>query len=68
MGLPALGGLYNATVQNIIDGKTPFPVPSGFRVLLECQKFAHRVSNIMGASLDEFRGVPSYRKFGIRPS
>ncbi|KAK8055837.1 hypothetical protein PG993_001064 [Apiospora rasikravindrae] len=60
MGIPPLGSLFNQTVQNVIDGRTPFHVPSSFRVLLECQKFAHRVSKTMAACLEESEGVSSY--------
>ncbi|KAI1854941.1 hypothetical protein JX266_001059 [Neoarthrinium moseri] len=60
MGLPPTGGLFNQTVQNVIDGKTPFQVPSSFRVLLECQKFANRVSRTMASCLEETRGVSSH--------
>ncbi|KAK6865548.1 transcription factor SEF1 [Apiospora arundinis] len=60
MGLPPLGNLFNQTVQNVIDGRTPFHVPSSFRVLLECQKFAHRVGKTMSACLEESEGVSSY--------
>lgn len=57
MGIPPLGGLFNQTVQNIIDGRTSFQVPSTFRVLLECQKFCNHLSKTMGACLEESRGV-----------
>jgi transcriptional regulatory protein LEU3 len=57
MGLPPIGGLFNQTVQNVIDGRTPFHVPSSFRVLLECQKFANRLHKTMSACLDEVTGV-----------
>ncbi|KAI1378344.1 hypothetical protein F4677DRAFT_412923 [Hypoxylon crocopeplum] len=57
LGIPPLGGLFNQTIQNIIDGRTPFQVPSTFRVLLECQKFCNRVSKTMLACLEESRGV-----------
>ncbi|KAI1213053.1 uncharacterized protein F4807DRAFT_412741 [Annulohypoxylon truncatum] len=57
LGLPAIGGLFNQTVQNIIDGRTPFQVPSTFRVLLECQKFCNHVTGTMAACLEESRGV-----------
>lgn len=57
MGIPPLGGLFNQTVQNIIDGRTPFQVPSTFRVLLECQKFCNHLSKTMVACLEESRGV-----------
>ncbi|KAI0840553.1 hypothetical protein F5Y06DRAFT_243026 [Hypoxylon sp. FL0890] len=57
LGIPPLGGLFNQTVQNIIDGRTPFQVPSTFRVLLECQKFCNHVSKTMAACLEESRGV-----------
>ncbi|KAI1460658.1 hypothetical protein F4805DRAFT_371272 [Annulohypoxylon moriforme] len=57
LGLPTIGGLFNQTVQNIIDGRTPFQVPSTFRVLLECQKFCNHVSMTMAACLEESRGV-----------
>ncbi|KAK7924148.1 hypothetical protein PG985_006202 [Apiospora marii] len=60
MGLPSLGSLFNQTVQNVIDGRTPFRVPSSFRVLLDCQKFAHRVSKTISAYLEESEGVSSY--------
>ncbi|KAI1768724.1 hypothetical protein GGR53DRAFT_349775 [Hypoxylon sp. FL1150] len=57
MGIPPLGGLFNQTVQNIIDGRTPFQVPSTFRVLLECQKFCNHLSKTMVACLEESQGV-----------
>ncbi|OTA66607.1 hypothetical protein K449DRAFT_235257 [Hypoxylon sp. EC38] len=57
LGLPPLGGLFNQTIQNIIDGRTPFQVPPTFRVLLECQKFCNHVSKTMAACLEESRGV-----------
>ncbi|KAI1105940.1 hypothetical protein F4804DRAFT_90894 [Jackrogersella minutella] len=57
LGLPTLGGLFNQTIQNIIDGRTPFQVPSTFRVLLECQKFCNHLSRTMSACLEESRGV-----------
>ncbi|KAK7970258.1 transcription factor SEF1 [Apiospora saccharicola] len=60
MGLPSLGSLFNQTVQNVIDGRTPFRMPSSFRMLLECQRFAHRVSKTMCACLEESEGVSSY--------
>lgn len=59
-GLPPIGSLFNQTVQNVIDGNTPFHVPGSFRVLLECQKFANRVSKTMAACLDETRGVSAH--------
>ncbi|KAI0902189.1 hypothetical protein F4806DRAFT_446033 [Annulohypoxylon nitens] len=57
LGLPTIGGLFNQTVQNIIDGRTPFQVPSTFRVLLECQKFCNHVTSTLAACLEESRGV-----------
>ncbi|KAI1335107.1 hypothetical protein F5Y15DRAFT_256476 [Xylariaceae sp. FL0016] len=60
LGLPPIGGLFNQAVQNIIDGRTSFHVPSGFRIQLECQKFCNRVSKIMVGYLEESRGVSSY--------
>ncbi|KAI1501226.1 hypothetical protein F5X99DRAFT_383186 [Biscogniauxia marginata] len=60
LGLPPLGGLFNQTAQNIIDGRTSFQVPSSFRVLLECQKFCNRVSKTMMACLEESRGVTAH--------
>ncbi|KAI2466575.1 hypothetical protein F4781DRAFT_348950 [Annulohypoxylon bovei var. microspora] len=57
LGLPTIGGLFNQTIQNIIDGRIPFQVPSTFRVLLECQKFCNHVSGTMAACLEESRGV-----------
>lgn len=59
-GLPPVGSIFNQTVQNVIDGNTPFNVSGSFRVLLECQKFANRVSKTMAACLDETRGVSSH--------
>jgi transcriptional regulatory protein LEU3 len=59
-GLPPVGSIFNQTVQNVIDGNTPFHVPGSFRVLLECQKYANRVSKTMAACLDETRGVSSH--------
>ncbi|KAI1640199.1 hypothetical protein F4809DRAFT_520615 [Biscogniauxia mediterranea] len=60
LGLPPLGGLFNQAVQNIIDGRTLFQVPPGFRVLLECQKFCNHVSKTMMACLEESRGVSAH--------
>ncbi|KAK7940838.1 c6 zinc finger domain containing protein [Apiospora aurea] len=60
MDIPPLGSLFNQTVQTVIEGRTPFYVPSSFRVLLECQKFAHRLSKTMAACLEESEGVSSY--------
>ncbi|KAI1393551.1 uncharacterized protein F4822DRAFT_385015 [Hypoxylon trugodes] len=57
LGIPPVGGLFNQTIQNIIDGRTPFQVPSTFRVLLECQKFSNHVTKMMAACLEESRGV-----------
>ncbi|KAI0382904.1 hypothetical protein F5Y04DRAFT_251348 [Hypomontagnella monticulosa] len=57
LGIPPLGGLFNQTIQNVIDGRTPFQVPSTFRVLLECQKFCNHVTKTMAACLEESRGV-----------
>ncbi|KAI0858913.1 hypothetical protein F4860DRAFT_484528 [Xylaria cubensis] len=59
MGLPPVTSLFNQTVQNIIDGRMPFHVPSSFRILLECQKFSNRVNKIILASLEESSGVPA---------
>ncbi|CAJ2506188.1 Uu.00g003180.m01.CDS01 [Anthostomella pinea] len=60
LGLPPLGSLFNQAVQNVIDGRVPFHVPPGFRVLLECQKFCNRVSKTMVAYLEESRGVSAH--------
>ncbi|KAI0115296.1 hypothetical protein F4814DRAFT_418912 [Daldinia grandis] len=57
LGLPPLGCLFNQTIQNVIDGRIPFQVPSNFRILLECQKFCNHVSKTMAASLEDARGV-----------
>ncbi|OTB06888.1 hypothetical protein M426DRAFT_318603 [Hypoxylon sp. CI-4A] len=57
LGIPPVGNLFNQTIQNIIDGRTPFQVPSTFRVLLECQKFCNHLSKTMAACLEESRGV-----------
>ncbi|KAI1312210.1 hypothetical protein F5Y03DRAFT_267171 [Xylaria venustula] len=60
MGLPPVTCLFNQTIQNTIDGRTPFHVPSSFRILLECQKFCNHVSKIVLANLEESSGVSSY--------
>ncbi|KAI1085786.1 hypothetical protein F5B20DRAFT_18105 [Whalleya microplaca] len=60
LGIPPLGGLFNQTIQNIIDGRTPFQVPSTFRVLLECQKFCNHLNKTMAACLEESRGVSAH--------
>ncbi|KAI0439290.1 hypothetical protein F4803DRAFT_531810 [Xylaria telfairii] len=57
MGLPPVTSLFNQTIQNTIDGRMPFHVTSGFRVLLECQKFTNRVHKIILANLEESSGV-----------
>ncbi|KAI0847787.1 hypothetical protein F5Y00DRAFT_240414 [Daldinia vernicosa] len=57
LGLPPLGCLFNQTIQNVIDGRIPFQVPSNFRILLECQKFCNHVSKTMSVSLEDARGV-----------
>ncbi|KAJ3570263.1 hypothetical protein NPX13_g5788 [Xylaria arbuscula] len=60
MGLPPVTSLFNQTIQNTIDGRTPFHVPSGFRILLECQKFSNHVSKIVLANLQESSGVSAH--------
>ncbi|KAI0010339.1 hypothetical protein F4779DRAFT_317499 [Xylariaceae sp. FL0662B] len=60
MGMPPLGGLFNQTIRNIIDGRTPFQFPSTFRVLLECQKFCNHLSKTTAACLEESRGVSAH--------
>ncbi|KAI1131623.1 hypothetical protein F5Y10DRAFT_53064 [Nemania abortiva] len=60
MGLPPVGSLFNQTIQNIIDGRTPFHVPSGFRIILECQKFCNHVNKIVLANLEESSGVSAH--------
>ncbi|KAI1429272.1 hypothetical protein F5Y12DRAFT_475572 [Xylaria sp. FL1777] len=60
MGLPPVTSLFNQTIQNTIDGRTPFHVPSSFRILLECQKFCNHVSKIVLANLEESSGVSSH--------
>jgi len=35
----------------------PFHVPSGFRILLECQKFCNHVNKVILAHLEESSGV-----------
>ncbi|KAI0481555.1 hypothetical protein F4859DRAFT_424922 [Xylaria cf. heliscus] len=57
MGLPPVASLFNQTIQNTIDGRTPFHVTSSFRILLECQKFLNRASKIILANLEESSGV-----------
>ncbi|KAI1327891.1 hypothetical protein F5Y16DRAFT_410093 [Xylariaceae sp. FL0255] len=60
LGLPPITALFNHTIQNTIDGRLPFHVPSGFRVLLECQKFCHRANKIVAANLEESSGVSTH--------
>ncbi|KAI0512636.1 hypothetical protein F5B22DRAFT_648486 [Xylaria bambusicola] len=60
MGLPPVTSLFNQTIQNTIDGRTPFHVPSGFRILLECQKFSNHISKIVLANLQESSGVSTH--------
>ncbi|KAI1117906.1 hypothetical protein F5Y14DRAFT_290090 [Nemania sp. NC0429] len=60
MGLPPVGALFNQTIQNTIDGRTPFHVPSGFRIILECQKFCNHVNKIVLANLEESDGVSAH--------
>lgn len=60
VGIPPLGGLFNQTIQNIIDGRTSYQVPPTFRVLLECQKFCNRLTKTMAACLEESRGVSAH--------
>ncbi|KAI8949929.1 hypothetical protein F4801DRAFT_590705 [Xylaria longipes] len=57
MGLPPVTSSFNQTIQNTIDGRMSFHVPSSFRVLLECQKFSKRVNKIILANLEESSGV-----------
>ncbi|KAI5868091.1 hypothetical protein GGS23DRAFT_602015 [Durotheca rogersii] len=57
LGIPPLGALFNRPVQDLVDGRAPFPVPPSFRVLLECQRFCHRLGKTMAACLEESRGV-----------
>ncbi|KAI0194190.1 hypothetical protein F4808DRAFT_453136 [Astrocystis sublimbata] len=57
MGVPPITSLFNQTIQNTIDGRTPFHVPSSFRVLLECQKFLNRTHKIILANLEDSSGV-----------
>lgn len=35
----------------------PFSIPSSFRVLLQCQKFSHHLTQSMAACLEDARGV-----------
>ncbi|KAI0166112.1 hypothetical protein GGR57DRAFT_496385 [Xylariaceae sp. FL1272] len=60
LGIPPLSCLFNQTIQNTIDGRMSFHVPSSFRVLLECQKFCNRVHKLVGASLEESTGVSTH--------
>ncbi|KAI3338973.1 hypothetical protein F4824DRAFT_66956 [Ustulina deusta] len=60
MGLPPVTCLFNQAIQNTIDGRTPFHVPSSFRILLECQKFCNHVSKIVLANLEESSGVSTH--------
>ncbi|KAH8673962.1 hypothetical protein BX600DRAFT_221555 [Xylariales sp. PMI_506] len=57
LGLLPINCLFNQTIQNVIDGKSLFHVPSSFRVALECSKFINRVSRTMSATFDDARGV-----------
>ena len=43
-----------------MDGRTPFPVPPSFRVLLQCQKFCHHVNKTMVAYLEDSQGVSAH--------
>ncbi|KAI0408649.1 hypothetical protein F4802DRAFT_594061 [Xylaria palmicola] len=56
-GLPPVTALFNQTIQNTIDGRTPFHVPSSFRILLECQKFSNHVNKMVLANLEGSSGV-----------
>ncbi|GAW26525.1 putative C6 zinc finger domain-containing protein [Rosellinia necatrix] len=60
MGLPPVTSLFNQTIQNTIDGRMPFHVPSSFRILLECQKFCNHVNKIVLANLEESSGVSTH--------
>ncbi|KAI2642871.1 hypothetical protein GGS21DRAFT_486696 [Xylaria nigripes] len=60
LGLPPICSLFNQTIQNIIDGRTSFHVPSSFRIMLECQKFSSHVNKIVHANLEESNGVSSH--------
>ncbi|KAI1816751.1 hypothetical protein GGS20DRAFT_536053 [Poronia punctata] len=60
LGLPPVAYLFNQTIQNTIDGRVSFHVPSGFRVLLECQKFSNHVNKIILANLEESNGVSTH--------
>ncbi|KAI0105457.1 hypothetical protein GGR51DRAFT_188949 [Nemania sp. FL0031] len=57
MGLPPVCSLFNQTIQNTIDGRPPFHVPSSFRIMLECQKFCNHVNKMVLANLEESSGV-----------
>lgn len=43
-----------------MNGKTPFPVPSGIRVLLKCQNFSNRLNKTMAACLEDSQGVSAH--------
>ncbi|KAI3336444.1 hypothetical protein HD806DRAFT_5982 [Xylariaceae sp. AK1471] len=60
LGLPPVTPLFNQTIQNTIDGRMPFHVPSGFRILLECQKFCNHVTKLVLANLEESSGVSTH--------
>ncbi|KAH9884482.1 hypothetical protein F4778DRAFT_763226 [Xylariomycetidae sp. FL2044] len=60
LGIPPIGGLFNQTIQNVIDGRTSFYVATEFRVQLECQKFCNHISKTIAACLEESRGVSTH--------
>lgn len=44
----------------VVDGRTSFHVPSGFRVILECRKFCNHVNKIILANLEDSSGVSTH--------
>ncbi|KAK0736979.1 hypothetical protein B0T21DRAFT_450186 [Apiosordaria backusii] len=57
MGCPSASSLFNKTVDQLLDGSSPFPLPRYFYLHLETARFANRVSRTMCSSLEEAQGV-----------
>ncbi|KAK3942990.1 hypothetical protein QBC46DRAFT_53612 [Diplogelasinospora grovesii] len=57
MGCPSAGSLFNRTIDKLLDGSSPFPIPRYFAIHLETSRFANRISRTMCASLEEAQGV-----------
>jgi transcriptional regulatory protein LEU3 len=57
MGCPSASSLFNQTIDRLLDGSSPFPIPHYFAIHLETSRFLNRVSRTMAASLEETQGV-----------